>query len=82
MPHACLEQNSTWDLVNDTEKIREHLNIDKWQVRQTISLCLHQGKRFFQKRGSRMVYNDFELNSPFDYGHSFFRMVGLFVIGI
>lgn len=31
-PHACLENNTTWDLVSDIEKIREHLNIEKWQV--------------------------------------------------
>ncbi len=31
-PHASLEANTTWDLVEDTEKIREHLGIEKWQV--------------------------------------------------
>jgi proline iminopeptidase len=31
-PHASLEQNTTWDLVSDIEKLREHLGIDKWQV--------------------------------------------------
>lgn len=31
-PHACLEENTTWDLVGDIEKIREHLNIQKWIV--------------------------------------------------
>ena len=31
-PHASLEQNTTWDLVADTEKLREHLGIDKWLV--------------------------------------------------
>jgi proline iminopeptidase len=31
-PHASLEQNTTWDLVADTEKVREHLGIDKWLV--------------------------------------------------
>ncbi|KAG5636162.1 hypothetical protein H0H81_008943 [Sphagnurus paluster] len=29
---ACLEENTTWDLVKDTEKIRELLKIDKWHV--------------------------------------------------
>lgn len=29
-PHASLEQNSTWDLVADLEKIREFLEIDRW----------------------------------------------------
>ncbi|ORX41916.1 peptidase S33, proline iminopeptidase 1 [Piromyces finnis] len=31
-PAACLEQNTTWDLVSDIEKLRQHLNIDKWLV--------------------------------------------------
>lgn len=31
-PHACLEDNTTWDLVNDIEILREYLNIEKWHV--------------------------------------------------
>jgi len=31
-PSACLEDNTTWDLVKDIEKLREKLNIDKWHV--------------------------------------------------
>ncbi len=31
-PHASLEQNTTWDLVADIEKLRAQLGIDKWQV--------------------------------------------------
>lgn len=31
-PSACIEENTTWDLVRDTEKIREHLGIEKWHV--------------------------------------------------
>lgn len=31
-PHACLENNTTWDLVDDIEKLRIHLKIDKWVV--------------------------------------------------
>jgi proline iminopeptidase len=31
-PHACLEENTTWHLVEDIEKIREHLGIDSWVV--------------------------------------------------
>ena len=31
-PHGSLEDNTTWHLVDDIEKLREHLNIDKWQV--------------------------------------------------
>lgn len=29
-PHASLENNTTWHLVEDLERIREHLGIDKW----------------------------------------------------
>lgn len=31
-PHASLEQNTTWDLVTDIEKLRGHLGIEKWIV--------------------------------------------------
>jgi len=31
-PYASLEDNTTWDLVADTEKLRVHLGIAKWQV--------------------------------------------------
>jgi len=31
-PYASLEANTTWDLVSDAEKVREHLEIDTWQV--------------------------------------------------
>ena len=31
-PHASLEHNTTWDLVADIERLREHLSIDRWLV--------------------------------------------------
>jgi len=31
-PFACLKDNTTWHLVEDIEKLREHLKIDKWVV--------------------------------------------------
>ncbi|MBW0516897.1 hypothetical protein O181_056612 [Austropuccinia psidii MF-1] len=31
-PSSCLEDNTTWHLVEDIEKIRQHLKIDKWVV--------------------------------------------------
>ncbi len=31
-PHASLEENTTWDLVADIERLREHLDIERWQV--------------------------------------------------
>jgi len=31
-PSFSLEENTTWDLVSDIEKLREHLGIEKWIV--------------------------------------------------
>ncbi len=31
-PHASLVDNTTWDLVEDIEKLREHLRIERWLV--------------------------------------------------
>lgn len=31
-PHACIEDNTSWHLVADIERLREHLAIDRWQV--------------------------------------------------
>jgi len=31
-PHAELEGNTTWDLVEDIEKLRGHLSVDVWHV--------------------------------------------------
>lgn len=31
-PHAETQNNTTWDLVADIERIREHLGIEKWYV--------------------------------------------------
>lgn len=31
-PHASLQDNTTWHLVDDIEKLREHLDIDRWLV--------------------------------------------------
>src|SRR5688572_316901 len=31
-PHASIEENTTWDLVADIERLREHLKIDRWLV--------------------------------------------------
>lgn len=32
IPIASIEHNTTWDLIKDIEKLREHLKIDKWFV--------------------------------------------------
>ncbi|HVG39903.1 MAG TPA: prolyl aminopeptidase [Pyrinomonadaceae bacterium] len=31
-PHANLEENTTWDLVADIEKLRAHLGVERWVV--------------------------------------------------
>ncbi|MGI9388120.1 MAG: prolyl aminopeptidase [Methyloligellaceae bacterium] len=31
-PHASLVDNTTWDLVADMERLRDHLGIEKWQL--------------------------------------------------
>ncbi|MGI8656656.1 MAG: prolyl aminopeptidase [Pyrinomonadaceae bacterium] len=31
-PHAELRENTTWDLVADIERLREHFKIERWQV--------------------------------------------------
>ena len=31
-PYASLQDNTTWDLVEDMERLRDHLGIDRWQV--------------------------------------------------
>lgn len=31
-PHAELKENTTWNLVDDIEKLRQHLSIEKWQL--------------------------------------------------
>lgn len=32
LPPAELKDNTTWDLVEDMEKVRKHLEIEKWHV--------------------------------------------------
>ncbi|MFN2454029.1 MAG: prolyl aminopeptidase [Pyrinomonadaceae bacterium] len=31
-PHAELQENTTWDLVADIERLREHFGVERWQV--------------------------------------------------
>ena len=31
-PHASLEENTTWHLVEDIERLREHLRVERWIV--------------------------------------------------
>lgn len=32
VPHASLQDNTTWDLVADIERLREHLAVERWVV--------------------------------------------------
>jgi proline iminopeptidase len=32
LPHASLDDNTTWHLVDDIEKLREHFQVDEWLV--------------------------------------------------
>ncbi|MDZ7750519.1 MAG: prolyl aminopeptidase [Gammaproteobacteria bacterium] len=32
LPHACVEDNTTWQLIADLEALRRHLDIDAWQL--------------------------------------------------
>ena len=32
LPHASLEDNTTWHLVQDVEQLREHFNVEQWLV--------------------------------------------------
>jgi proline iminopeptidase len=32
VPHASLDNNTTWDLVDDMERLRKHLGIARWQL--------------------------------------------------
>jgi len=46
-PHAALEENTTWDLVDDMERLREHLGVARWQLMggswgSTLSLAYAQ----------------------------------------
>jgi proline iminopeptidase len=43
-PHAELTENTTWDIVEDLEKLRTHLRVDTWVVMggswgSTLALC-------------------------------------------
>jgi pimeloyl-ACP methyl ester carboxylesterase len=37
---ACLEENTTWDLVKDVERLREHLKVEKWHVFGGSWVCI------------------------------------------
>ena len=67
-PHASLEDNTTWHLVEDMEKLREHLDIDRWLVfggswGSTLSLAYAQTH---PERVSELVLRGIFLLTPFE----------------
>nr|CAD1834417.1 unnamed protein product [Ananas comosus var. bracteatus] len=53
-PHACLEENTTWDLVDDIEKLREHLEIPEWQP---FTVSDNAGVWWFMGKHLGLVYS-------------------------
>jgi hypothetical protein len=67
-PHACLEQNTTWDLIDDIEKLRKHLEIPEWQVIFHLWLFTNYQYTFC---GSYVTVYDFMIHTIYRYlvGH-------------
>ncbi|GMF39493.1 unnamed protein product [Phytophthora fragariaefolia] len=68
-PHASLEDNTTWHLVEDMEKLRRHLGVEQWQVfggswGSTLLVLrgiFHLRKQeidFYYQHGSNFLYPD------------------------
>ncbi|GBF28132.1 proline iminopeptidase [bacterium MnTg02] len=63
-PHACLEQNTTWDLVADMEQLRDHLDIAQWQLfggSWGSALSLAYGERHTEKLSELILRGIFTL---------------------
>jgi proline iminopeptidase len=65
-PHANLEDNTTWDLVADIERLREHVGVDRWLVfggswGSTLSLAYAQTN---PERASALVLRGIFLCRP------------------
>ena len=78
LPHGCLENNTTWDLVEDIEKLKIKLDVSKWLVfggswGSTLSLAYAQT---YPESVSEMVLRGIfmlrekELNWFYQYGAS------------
>lgn len=70
-PFAELRENTTWDLVADIEKLREHLGIEKWLVcggswGSTLSLFYSETH---PKRVVGMIIRGIFLARPFEIGY-------------
>lgn len=67
-PHASLEDNTTWHLVSDIERLREHLGIDRWLVfggswGSTLSLAYAQKH---PQRVTELVLRGIFMLTPFE----------------
>lgn len=62
-PLGCLENNTTWDLLDDAEKLREHLGIKQWKVvfggSWGSTLALAYACKYTEKLRSLIVYGVF-----------------------
>ncbi|KAF1789045.1 Alpha/Beta hydrolase fold [Phytophthora cactorum] len=56
-PHASLENNTTWHLVEDMEKLRRHLGIEKLVLRGIFHLR-KQEIDFYYQHGANFIYPD------------------------
>jgi len=67
-PHASLEENTTWHLVDDIERLREMAGIDKWMVfggswGSTLSLAYAQT---YPERVTELVLRGIFLFDPYE----------------
>jgi proline iminopeptidase len=67
-PHASLVDNTTWHLVADMERLREHLGIERWQVfggswGSTLALAYSQTH---PERVTELVLRGIFMLSPFE----------------
>jgi proline iminopeptidase len=65
-PHASLDENTTWDLVADIERLREHLGIERWLVfggswGSTLALAYAQA---YPERVTELVLRGIFLGRP------------------
>ena len=67
-PHASVEKNTTWDLVADIERIRERLEIERWQVfggswGSTLALAYAET---YPERASELVLRGIFMLRPYE----------------
>lgn len=66
-PHACLEDNTTWNLVKDIEAIRKKLGIKKWMVfggSWGSTLALAYAETFYARHIKALILRGIFLGRP------------------